>query len=212
MERVTPPPGAGGSRQYGCVMILFFFYVTGFIVSDHLASKNVRRRCLVRLLGLNKKKDSNIGRLANAEWHGDVLRGMMPDKKGVAAISRRVGSTKVIGQLDVMLWGQQAHGTGWHRVGSRDLDDMMMARIVENGPFDVANKPGVAGHSIDTFESKLRLRKWDETISEIVVGGVSSSRINHNAKRIRAKDSAVGGGRTRVGTVGVGASHTQGDG
>jgi hypothetical protein len=183
-------------------MFLFFVHVTGVIVSDHLAS-------LVRLRGLNKKKDPNVGRLA--EWHGDVLRKMMPDKKGVAAIIRRVGSTKAIGLLAVMLWEQQVHGTGWHRVGSRDLDDMMMARIVENGPFAVANKPGVAGHSTDTFESKLRLRKWDETISEVVVGGDSGSRINHNVKRIRVKDSAVGGGRTRVGTVGVGASHSQGD-
>ena len=191
-------------------MILFLSHVTGFIVSDHLASKTVKRRCLVSLLGLNKKKDPNVVR--PAEWHGDVLRRMMPDKKGVAAIICRVGSTKVVSLLAAMLWGQRAHKTGWHRVGSRDLDDMMMARIVENGPFSVANKPGVAGHSIDTFESKLRLRKWDETTSEVVVGCGSGSRINHKVKRIRVKDSAVGGGRTRVGTVGVVASHSQGDG
>ena len=146
----------------------------------------------MRLLGLNKKKDPNVGRLA--EWHGDVLREMMPDKQGVAAIIRRVGSTKVISLLAVMFWEQQAHGTA---VGSRDLDDMMMAMIVENGPFYVTNKPGVAGHSIDTFESSLRLRKWDETIREVVVGGGSGSRIKHNVKRIRVKDSAIGGGRTR---------------
>jgi hypothetical protein len=158
----------------------------------------------VRLLGLNKKKDPNVGRLA--EWHGDVLREMMPNKQGVAAIIRRVGSTKVISLLAVMLWEQQAHGTAvgsrdlddmMMAVGSRDLDDMMMAMIVENGPFDVANKPGVAGHSIDTCESSLRLRNWDETIREVVVGGGSGSRIKHNVKRIRVKDSAIGGGRTR---------------
>ncbi len=92
---------------------------------------------------------------------------------------------------------------GSHAKWSGDtLLEMIPNIIVKNGPLDGANL-GVAGRSIEAINSNLRLSRWDKKRSEVVGDPGGGSTTNQ---------CVVGGGMTRVVTVGVGASNSQGDG
>lgn len=113
MEGWTPPR-AGGRGGYGCLIIKVVFHIVGFIISDNLTGKNVRRRLLRRLFSIHiaredarargTAKDTNIGRLA--QWHGDTILGVIPDKDDLVAIIRRISTTMVFELLAVVLWRQ----------------------------------------------------------------------------------------------------------
>jgi hypothetical protein len=133
------------------------------------------------------------------------------DKDNLVAKVGRVSAPVVIDLLAVVLRGQQPHGTGSHKIGIRNLENMPDPLIIEDGPPDSTN-PGSAVGAIEPFDADVGLgRRLNEVIK--AVGDTScSSPVNQDIKGIRVKQGSMCHGWARVITVSLSTSHSHGDG
>jgi hypothetical protein len=87
---------------------------------------------------------------------------------------------------------------------------MLDSLIVEDGPPNSTN-PGSTVGAIKAFDADVGGGRRPDEVSKTIGDTSCSSPINQNVKGVRVKESSMCYSLSRVGTVGLSASHAHGD-